>query len=95
MAQARVVVLNEVKKTNESGWQICFQYCRYEYGNEDGDQENGYRFMWRKPNGHLQPARGGARIPSVAHVLELSSMAIMQGWGHHLNGTDGFSVEED
>lgn len=91
MAQARVVVLNEVKKGNEGDWILCFQYCRYEYGNNV--EENGYRFIWRRPNGNLQAARGQARIPSIADILELTGMAIRAGWGHHNCNDIGYEYE--
>ena len=82
MAQARVFVLNEVKTIKPSGWNLCFQYCRYEYG--DAIKENAYRFIWRRPNGNLQGATVQAHIPSTADILLLTSSAISQGWGHHI-----------
>lgn len=91
MAQAKVVVLNEAKKGVEGDWILCFQYCRYEYG--DGEVENGYRFIWRRPNGNLQAARGQARIPSISDILELTSIAIKEGWGHHNCKTGGYEYE--
>lgn len=81
MGQANVVILEEAKKIMGGDWALCFQYCRYEY--DDGRYENGYRFIWRKKNGNLQPARGQARIPSIADVLELISIAMNEGWGHY------------
>ncbi|HHW31422.1 MAG TPA: hypothetical protein GXX20_07095 [Clostridiaceae bacterium] len=81
MAQTRVVVLNETKKGNPGEWTLCFQYCRYEY--EDGTEENGYRFIWQRPDGTLQAARGQSRIPSIADILLLVSEAIKGGWGNH------------
>lgn len=85
MAQGRVVVLNEVRNdnVNPGEWCLCFQYCRYEYG--DGTEENGYRFIWRRPDGTLQGARGQARIPSIANILELTAKALKAGWGQHLS----------
>ena len=76
MAQGRVVVLNEVRNdnVNPGEWCLCFQYCRYEYG--DGTEDNGYRFIWRRPDGTLQGARGQARIPSIANILELTAKAL-------------------
>lgn len=91
MAQAKVVVLNEAKKGVEGDWILCFQYCRYEYG--DGVEENGYRFIWRRPNGNLQAARGQARIPSISDILELTSVAIKEGWGHYNCNTGGYEYE--
>ena len=80
MNQTRVVVLNEVKKGESGGWNLCFQWCRYEF--EDGIEEMGYRFIWRRPDGSLQAARGQACIPSTADILELVSKAIRGGWGN-------------
>lgn len=86
MAQARVVVLNEAKIENENGAQLCFQYCRYEYGDENHSEENGYRFIWRRSDGSMQAARGQARIPSIADIQYLTGKAIAEGWGHHDDG---------
>ena len=91
MAQARVVILNEVSKGDEGAWRLCFQYCRYEYG--DDTEDMGYRFIWRRPNGNLQGARGQARIPSVADINELTADALRNGWGHHLS--NDFGQEDD
>jgi hypothetical protein len=79
LSQARVQVLNETSKAINEGFRLCLQWCRYIYGN--GSVETGYRFIWRKPNGHLQPARGQARIPSLAVMSLLMKRAIRQGWG--------------
>ena len=92
MAQSRVVVLKEVMKGAPGDWRLCFQYCRYEYG--DGSEEAGYRFIWRRPNGNLQGARGQARIPSLADIQELTAAAIRGGWGHYLEIEGGRSDEE-
>ena len=53
-----------------------------EYCYDDGSKENGYRFIWITPEGHLQPARGQARIPSTSDILNLVSKSIKEGWGH-------------
>lgn len=92
MSQSRVVVLNEVRKGTEGDWTLCFQYCRYEYG--DGEEQSGYRFIWRRPNGHLQGARGQARIPSVSDILELTSIAIREGWGNYNDDFIGYEISE-
>jgi hypothetical protein len=78
--QTRVVVLNSVSLGNEGEWKLCFQYCRYEFCDYE---ELGYRFIWKKPNGNLQGARGQAKIPSISDAMVLMSMAIREGWGHH------------
>ena len=81
MSQCRVEVLKEVSQGIENDWNLCFQYCRYEF--EDGTEENGYRFIWRRPNKSLQGAMGQARIPSIADILTLTSKAMAEGWGHY------------
>lgn len=93
MAQSRVVVLNETSQGIQYNWNLCFQYCRYEYG--DGTEQNGYRFIWRRPNGNLQGARGQARIPSVADMLELTSKAMSEGWGHHNCDSSAYENTEE
>lgn len=78
---ATVKVIKETRKYNELGkWDLAFQYCEYCY--DDGSKENGYRFIWIAPEGHLQPARGQARIPSTSDILNLVSKSIKEGWGH-------------
>ncbi|MGE7750691.1 hypothetical protein [Lysinibacillus fusiformis] len=71
------VTLDDSKLDKE--WVLCLQWCKYNY--EDGDSANGYRFIWRRPDGSLQPARGQARIPSFAHMEYLMAKAKLQGWG--------------
>ena len=93
MAQSRVVVLNEVTKGSADEWRLCFQWCRYEFA--DGTEENGYRFIWRRPSNALQGARGQARIPSISDILELTAEAIRQGWGDHSAAFGGIGAEEE
>jgi hypothetical protein len=77
----RVYVLHSVEKEiGDEGWRLCFQYGRYVY--EEGSSEEGYRFIWRRPNGNLQAARGQARIPSIEDARELIELAINEGWGN-------------
>ncbi len=82
MQQTRVVILNEVTNGSKGDWRLCFQYCRYEFG--DGREQNGYRFIWTKPETSLQGARRQALLPSAADILELTASAIRAGWGNHL-----------
>jgi hypothetical protein len=50
---------------------------------DDGSEpQTGYRFIWRRPDGSLQPARGQARIPSLADAELLIRMARELGWGN-------------
>lgn len=94
MAQGRVVVLNEVRKGEPGDWQLCFQRCRYEYNDAEGSPEQeGYRFIWRRPNGNLQGARGQARIPSIADIMELTAAAVRGGWAHYMADEDGYGSE--
>lgn len=76
---ARIQVLEEVSKDMGPEWKLCFQWCRYVYDN--GGLEQGYRFIWRRPDGSLQAARGQARIPSITIAKELMSRAEEEGWG--------------
>lgn len=96
MAQSRVKVLHEVPKNNllnENQWNLCFQHVRYEYS--DGSEQEGYRFIWRRPNGNMQGARGQARIPSISKLLELVSMAMADGWGNCVGESTGYTLDED
>ena len=60
-------------------WQLFLQWVLYVY--EDGTSENGYRYIWRRPDGSLQPARGQARIPSLRVAQDLMARATQEGWG--------------
>lgn len=75
---ANVNILNEVTNGKSGDWRLCFQWCKYVY--DDDSTENGYRFIWRRPDGSLQAARGQARIPSFADIQELTLLAIKDGW---------------
>lgn len=75
---AWVRIHNEVIDGNSNDWHLCFQYCTYNY--DDGSQEEGYRFIWRMPDGKLQPARGQARIPDAASLNRLVAAATAAGW---------------
>jgi hypothetical protein len=82
---ARVQVLEEIAYDEDSigsKWVICLQWCRYIY--DDGQLEYGFRFIWRRPNGSLQAARGQARIPDLDIVEELVQRARKLGWGNNL-----------
>ncbi len=71
-------ILNEVVSGPEGNWRICFQWGVYHH--DDREDERGYRFIWRKPDGSLQPARGQARIPDAATIFELLRLATEAGW---------------
>ena len=78
----RVEVIHEttLSATNTPGWKLWFQWCCFNHYDE-GWTQYGYRFIWRRPNGHLQPARGQARIPSMAEIEGLIANARAEGWG--------------
>ena len=84
--QVRVQVINEVFKKGDDGWSLCLQWCSYIY--DDGRMKQGFRFIWRRPNGHLQPARGQARIWSLDIAQELIDKARKEGWGDYVGGYD-------
>lgn len=74
-----VQIHNEVKEPPDShGWELCFQKVTYHY--DDGTDDAGYRFIWRRPNGNLQAARGQARIPDATTHDRLIRSAKSQGW---------------
>src|ERR1700722_17856135 len=78
--QTRVAVVDEIKaapKKNE--WTLAFQKVIYIYG--DGSlSETGFRFIWYRPQGTLQAARGQARIPTLAQAKKMIEMAEKKGW---------------
>jgi hypothetical protein len=77
-----VIVLNEIAhpEHRHNGWRLCLQWARYQY-DDKSEPQTGYRFIWRRPNGSLQPARGQARIPSLADAELLIRRARQLGWG--------------
>ena len=77
-----VIILNEIAypEHRSSGWRLCLQWARYQY-DDKSEPETGYRFIWRRPDGSLQPARGQARIPSLADAELLIKLARELGWG--------------
>ena len=88
----RIEVHNEVRGPIDLGWQLCFQWCTYRYPhdarpeNVDSDQ-NGYRFIWRRPDGKLSATRGQARIPDPDQLLDLLREARRQGWFRPTSGS--------
>lgn len=80
---ARFQIIKEICTDGaETGdWKLCFQYGRYYY--DEGGLDEGYRFIWRRPDGSLQAARGQARIPSIEYAKNLMDKAIDAGWGNY------------
>lgn len=71
-------------KDRQLDWQICFQYGIYQYDPEPNTttpvfRETGYRFIWRRPNGNLQGARGQARL-LPEWITILLGKAALNGW---------------
>jgi hypothetical protein len=86
----RVAVLNEAILGREDDWRLCFQRCRYMFN--DGSVQDGFRFIWRRPDGSLQAARGQARIPSLQDARSLMDKAEKAGWGHYeVDSSDHFT----
>lgn len=83
---ARVHVLKETTNDPAGDWQLWYQWCRYEL---DDGVLYGYRFIWRRPDGTLQAARGGARIPNSGAATALMEQATKEGWGDR----DGDKIE--
>ena len=77
-----IVILNEVSHPEHlpNDWRLCLQWGRYQYDNMSEPQAS-YRFIWRRPDGSLQPARGQARIPSLFDAELLIKLAREAGWG--------------
>jgi len=75
----RVEIINEVSNGTSGDWRLCFQECISHYDDDDST-EDGFRFIWRRPNGNLQPARGQARIPDRTELESLLNLATIAGW---------------
>ena len=79
---ARVQIINRTGMAQgEHGWRLEFQWCRYLL--DDGGMQYGYRFIWIRPDGSLQAARGQARIPKISDALLLIQQAKDAGWGDY------------
>lgn len=78
MATANIEIIHEAREHN-SGWNLCFQWCRYRYDDGSPD-EMGYRFIWRDPEDRLHPQRGQALIQSAAQMFHLIELAMQDGW---------------
>jgi hypothetical protein len=72
-SQCKVLVHRSAEKSFGDGeWALCFQECTWTYHNPVNDDEEGYRFIWKRPDGSLQ-ARGAARLPSIKDMIEVMS----------------------
>ena len=79
MATAFVEIKREVpqRADTDDDWTLHFQKVVYHYDN--GNSEEGFRFIWRRPNGFLQAARGQARIPGRQELMDLIAQADKEG----------------
>ena len=76
---AHVKIHRQVPENTYSGeWTLCFQKVTYHY--DDGGTQDGCRFMWRRPDGRLQAARGQARIESNEQMMALINQAKEEGF---------------
>ena len=50
------------------------------YHYDDGSTQDGYRFIWRRPDGSLQAARGQARIETYEQMMGLIEQAKQAGF---------------
>ena len=91
---ATIDVVHEVTCSMKGGYILCFQYCVYNYTN-DREKQEGYHFIWRKPNRDQLAVKGQTRIPSVAVLLKLVSMAMAEGWGNIDADKDVLDIEPE
>ena len=76
---AHVHVHKQVPENANSGeWTLYFQKVTYHY--DDGSTQDGFRFIWRRPDGSLQAARGQARIETYEQMMELIEQAKQSGF---------------
>ena len=82
--------MGEVPERNEKcvDWTIHLQAVVYLYN--DRKPEKGFRLIWRRPNGHLQAARGQARIPDEETYLSLYKQAKEAGIFEIFKGQEEF-----
>ena len=76
---ALVNIHRQVPENAKSGeWTLCFQKVTYHY--DDGSTQDGFRFIWRRPDGSLQATRGQARIESYEQMMALINQAKEDGF---------------
>ena len=100
MSTVNVEVLNEVTDECTSvkgGYKLYLQRVRYHHegGDQHGRIDEGYRFIWRRPDGTLQAARGQARLPSFHVIRLLMIKAEQQSWGHYVTDPETLQFGDD
>jgi hypothetical protein len=77
MAQQSATILHEVRYPQAyRTLTLCFQYVCYHL--EDGREEEGYRFIYRAPDGRM--LSGILYIPTAEQLWALLQDAIRDGW---------------
>ena len=76
---AYIQIHRQVPENANSGeWTLCFQKVSYHY--DDGSTQDGFRFIWRRPDGSLQAARGQARNETYEQMMALINQAKEDGF---------------
>jgi hypothetical protein len=92
---ARVQVLRQTTLDEDlNDYTLWLQWCMYVYDEEEADPQHGYRFIWKRPDGSLQAARGQARLPSLAVAKALIAKAEKEGWGAYMSDTIVYYFEK-
>lgn len=78
--QTRVAIRDEIRQQDARNGQWCLSFQKVRYIYSDGSFEDGYRFIWYRPDGSLQAARGQARIPSLPEALWFIQQGVERGW---------------
>lgn len=55
------------------------------YHYDDGGTQDGFRFIWRRPDGSLQTARGQDRIETYEQMMALINQAKEEGFFKDMN----------
>lgn len=76
--RATFKIINEVPETYEEGeYTLFLQWGILKL--ENGEEEKGYRFIWRKPTGELAP-KASAIIQTSSDIFKLIGAACEKGW---------------
>ena len=73
-----ITIHDEVKVAYRNNAELCFHRVTYRY--DSGDSDQGFRFIWRKPDGLFATGHKQAFIPDAATHDQLIGAAKLQGW---------------